>query len=62
MIAWLAKKMVNEVVCYTAGVQGSSDIVFARQIAKKLDLKLRVNELTNDEVSKVSEFMSLFVR
>jgi len=53
VIAWLAKKMVKEVVCYTGGVRGSSDIVFARQIAKKLDLKLRVNELTNDEVEQV---------
>lgn len=53
MIAWLAKKMVREVVCYTGGVHGSSDIVFARQIAKKLDLKLRVNELTNDEVEQL---------
>jgi asparagine synthase (glutamine-hydrolysing) len=53
VIAWLAKKMVKEVVCYTGGVHGSSDIVFARQIAKKLDLKLRVNELTNDEVEQL---------
>lgn len=52
IIAWLAKKMVKEVICYTGGVHGSSDIVFARQIAKKLDLKLRVNELTNDEVEQ----------
>src|ERR671938_27086 len=53
IIAWLAKKMVREVICYTGGIQGSSDIVFARQIAKKLDLKLRVNELTNDEVEQM---------
>jgi asparagine synthase (glutamine-hydrolysing) len=53
VIAWLAKKMVKEVVCYTGGVHGSSDIVFARQVAKKLDLKLRVNELTNDEVEQL---------
>lgn len=53
VIAWLAKKMVKEVVCYTGGVRGSSDIVFARQIAKKLDLKLRVNELTTDEVEQL---------
>ncbi len=38
IIAWLAKKMVNEVICYTGGVHGSSDIVFARQIAKKYSL------------------------
>ena len=53
IIAWLAKKMVREVICYTGGIKGSSDIIFARQIAKKLKLKLRVNELTNDEVEQM---------
>jgi asparagine synthase (glutamine-hydrolysing) len=50
IVAWLAKRTVKEVVCYTGGVHGSSDIAFARRIAKRLNLKLRVNELTNDEV------------
>jgi asparagine synthase (glutamine-hydrolysing) len=50
IVAWLAKRTVKEIVCYTGGVHGSSDIAFARRIAKRLDLKLRVNELTNDEV------------
>ena len=53
IVAWLAKKMVREVICYTGGIRGSSDILFARQIAKKLDLKLRVNELTDDEVEQI---------
>jgi asparagine synthase (glutamine-hydrolysing) len=53
IIAWLAKKMVPEVICYTGGVQGSSDIAFARRIAKRLDLKLRVNELTHEEVGEM---------
>jgi asparagine synthase (glutamine-hydrolysing) len=53
IIAWLAKKMVREVICYTGGVQGSSDIAFARRIAKRLDLKLRVNELTHEEVEEM---------
>ena len=53
IIAWLAKKMVPEVICYTGGIQGSNDIVYARQIAKKLNLKLRVNELTQDEVEEM---------
>ena len=53
IIAWLAKKMVREVICYTGGVEGSSDIAFARKIAKKLDLKLRVNELTYSEVEEM---------
>ena len=53
IIAWLAKKMVREVICYTGGIQGSSDIAFARMIAKRLNLKLRVNELTQDEVEQM---------
>jgi asparagine synthase (glutamine-hydrolysing) len=53
IIAWLAKKMVPEVICYTGGICGSNDIIYARQIAKKLDLKLRVNELTQDEVEQM---------
>ena len=53
IIAWLAKKMVPEVICYTGGISGSNDIIYARQIAKKLNLKLRVNELTQDEVEQM---------
>jgi asparagine synthase (glutamine-hydrolysing) len=53
IIAWLAKKMVPEVICYTGGVRGSNDILYARQIARKLDLKLRVNELSQDEVEQM---------
>ena len=53
IIAWIAKKMVSDVICYTGGVRGSNDILYARQIAKKLDLKLRVNELSQDEVEQM---------
>jgi asparagine synthase (glutamine-hydrolysing) len=53
IVAWLAKKMVPDVICYTAGIEGSTDIAFARKIAKKLKLKLRVNELTRDEVEQM---------
>jgi asparagine synthase (glutamine-hydrolysing) len=53
IVAWLAKKMVPEVICYTAGIEGSTDIAFARNIAKKLKLKLRVNELTCKEVEQM---------
>jgi asparagine synthase (glutamine-hydrolysing) len=53
IIAWLAKQMVKEVICYTGGIQGSSDIDFARRIARRLDLKLRVNELTCNEVEQM---------
>src|SRR5215213_8783750 len=53
IVAWLAKKIVPEVICYTAGIEGSTDIAFARNIAKKLKLKLRVNELTRSEVEQM---------
>jgi asparagine synthase (glutamine-hydrolysing) len=53
IVAWLAKKMVPEVICYTAGIEGSTDIAFARNIAKKLKLKLRVNELIRNEVEQM---------
>src|SRR5919202_1599729 len=53
IVAWLAKKMVPEVICYTAGIEGSTDIAFARNIEKKLKLKLRVNELTRNEVEQM---------
>jgi asparagine synthase (glutamine-hydrolysing) len=53
IVAWLAKKIVPEVICYTAGIEGSTDIAFARKIAKKLKLKLRVNELTHNEVEQM---------
>jgi asparagine synthase (glutamine-hydrolysing) len=53
IVAWLAKKMVPEVICYTAGIEGSTDIAFARNIAKKLKLKLRVNELICNEVEQM---------
>ena len=41
IIAWLAKKMVREVICYTGGVEGSSDIAFARKIAKKTEFEIK---------------------
>lgn len=53
LVAHLAAKMVPEVVCYTCGVKGSSDIANARQIADKLGLELKVAELDHDTVEKM---------
>jgi asparagine synthase (glutamine-hydrolysing) len=53
LVAYLASKMVPEVICYTCGVEGSSDLEFARQIADTLGLKLRVNELSQDKVERL---------
>ena len=50
LIAYLAAKLVPNVVCYTCGVKGSSDISFARQIAERLNLELKVAELGLGEI------------
>jgi asparagine synthase (glutamine-hydrolysing) len=53
LIAYLAAKMVPEVVCYTGGVKGSHDIAYARQIAERLGLKLKVAELDEEAVERL---------
>jgi len=50
LVAYIASKIVPEVICYTCGVEGSSDLEFARQIADTLGLDLRINELSQDRV------------
>ena len=45
--------MVPEVICYTGGVSGSSDIAYARQIADRLGLKLKVCEFDQEEVERL---------
>jgi asparagine synthase (glutamine-hydrolysing) len=44
---------VPEVVCYTAGMEGSHDIEYARTIAKELGLELHVKELTRGDVERL---------
>jgi asparagine synthase (glutamine-hydrolysing) len=53
LVAYLAAKMVPEVVCYTGGVKGSHDIDYARKIARRLGLKLKVAELDQEAVEKL---------
>jgi asparagine synthase (glutamine-hydrolysing) len=60
LIAYLAARMVPEVICYTGGVTGSSDVVYARQIADRLGLKLKVCELDQEGVERlVPEVMNV---
>lgn len=60
LVAYLASKMVPEVVCYAAGMEGSSDLDHARDIASKLGLDLHVKELGQNEVEKlVPEIMDV---
>ena len=53
LVAYAASKMVPEVVCYTAGMEGSPDIENARVIAKALGLELRVKELTKQDIERL---------
>jgi asparagine synthase (glutamine-hydrolysing) len=53
LVAYLAAKLVPKVVCYTCGVKGSHDVAYARRIAEKLHLELKVAELDQDSVEKL---------
>lgn len=53
IVAFLAKQMVPEVICYTSGIRGSNDITNSIEIAEKLDLKLEINELSQNDVEKM---------
>jgi len=53
LIAHIANKMVPQVICYTCGTKGSNDIAYSRQIAEELGLKLRVCELSFDDVERL---------
>lgn len=50
IVAYLAKQMAPEVVCYTSGIKDSSDILNSLDIAEKLDLKLEVEQMTESDV------------
>jgi len=53
LIAYLAKKMVPNVACYCGGLEGSPDILFTKEVAKRLNLPLYVNELSVQDVEKI---------
>ena len=53
LVAHLAAKMVPEVICYTGGTKGSNDVAYAKKIAKRLGLELKVAELDQDEVERL---------
>ena len=50
IVAYLAKQMAPEVICYTSGIKDSSDILNSLEIAEKLDLKLEVEQMTESDV------------
>ncbi|HEU5119799.1 MAG TPA: asparagine synthase (glutamine-hydrolyzing) [Candidatus Nitrosocosmicus sp.] len=53
IVAFLAKQMVPEVICYTSGIRGSNDITNSIEIAEKLELQLEINELSQDDVENM---------
>ena len=53
LVAQIASQLVPKVVCYTGGVKGSNDIAYARQIAERLGLELKVREFTEEEVESL---------
>jgi asparagine synthase (glutamine-hydrolysing) len=50
IVAYLAKQMAPEVICYTSGIKDSSDILNSLEIAEKLGLKLEVEQMTESDV------------
>lgn len=53
IVAFLAKQMVPEVVCYTSGIKDSNDIVNSITIAKSLNLNLEVEELSERDIENI---------
>jgi asparagine synthase (glutamine-hydrolysing) len=50
IVAYLAKQMVPEVVCYTSGIKDSNDVVNSLAIAKSLDLNLEIEEWSERDI------------
>ncbi len=53
IVAYLAKQMVPEVVCYTSGIKDSNDIINSLTIAKNLDLNLEVEQMSTQDVENI---------
>jgi len=52
IVAYLAKQMVPNVICYTSGIKNSNDIINSQIIAKSLDLDLQVEEMSESDIEK----------
>ena len=58
-VAYLAKQMAPEVICYTSGIKDSSDILNSLEIAEKLDLKLEVEQMTVDVENTIPKIINI---
>jgi len=52
MIAQVVRELGVEITCYTAGISGASDLMYARKAAEALGFTLRVNRLTEEIISE----------
>ncbi len=52
-IAFIAKKLGGNFICYSAGTEGSKDVEAARKVAKKLKLRLRYKIYALTEAEKI---------
>lgn len=53
LLALILKKFTNNFVCYSVGIKGSKDLQAAKELAKKLKLKLVHKEYTFEEVEQI---------
>jgi asparagine synthase (glutamine-hydrolysing) len=53
LIAKITKELVPHVTCYTSGIAGSDDIKFSKVIADELDLDLKINELSIQDIENM---------
>ncbi|MDD5651031.1 MAG: asparagine synthase C-terminal domain-containing protein [Candidatus Nanoarchaeia archaeon] len=62
-IALIAKKFTNNFVCYTVGFKDSEDIKYAKLVAKKLKLKLKIKILDlkdiEDRIKKLVKILPI---
>lgn len=59
-IALIAKKFTNNFVCYTVGFKNSEDVKYAKLVAKKLKLKLKIKILTLEDIEdKVEKLVKI---
>ncbi|MEK6974316.1 MAG: asparagine synthase-related protein [Nanoarchaeota archaeon] len=52
LIALICKKLNKKFVCYSIGLENSSDLDYAKKAALMLDLELKIKELSIEEVEK----------
>ena len=53
LIAFIAKKLKKDFICYSVGVKNSQDLEWSKKIAKKLKLSHKQKQLTEAELEKI---------